>query len=440
MTMTIKSKGRIACAFLFLLAFSSVAYPRLPKAPSIHSATHDSSNSKINIRQVARFAIQRRLNKNDNDTLKTIRSEKWDWGAGVLMFGMMHAFYQTEDESLFRFMNQWINLHTEKNDFKISHTDEVAPAAIIADMMVKGFLKKNDKIFRGVLDETFNFLTEAIPKTLKGCEDENGRRKEVQLQWRGRTWLDDLFMTSPFMIRYCELTGDSTLYTKIAKHFLAHRDFSQCHRENSYLMKHGNYLYKDYKLLFWMPSGNVAWARGNGWYIAALADFLAKLPKQHSMHFEMLKLYQNIIDEISTHQLESGLFPTVLDDHESYGEVSATALFVFATAIGLQKNWLGGEQNYKLVQNGISGILKNIDEMGQISGTSTGTGVFPSAVFYKIMKRGTYPWGEGSVLMAFAETIKLVDGLEQKRVWLNNNSKKIPAYEEEFLRTIQIFN
>lgn len=382
-----KSSLSFICVFILLHS----AYSQIKNTESVKNAVEYLTVSEIDIQQIADYAIERRLAKNNHDTLAALRKESWDWGAGVLMFGLMQAYYQTNEKPLVDFIKKWFDYHVTDEGFQINHTDEVAPAAVLADLILAGELNQDSEHYQNVLKNTYDYLTRTKPKKLKGCKDENGQRKPVQLQWRGRTWLDDLFMTAPFMIRYAQTKNDTTLYSKIGKHFLAHRDLSQCHKKNSFLMKHGNYLFKDYKLLFWLPAANVAWARGNGWYVSALADFLSKLPRQHVMHFEMVVLFKNIIAEIATQQLDSGLFPTVLDDRSSYGEVSATALFIYATALGLQHQWIQGDHFYALIRKGIRGILEHIDENGQVKETSNETGVFPVAALYKMMPRGTYP-------------------------------------------------
>lgn len=382
-----KSSLSFICVFILLHS----AYSQIKNTESVKNAVEYLTVSEIDIQQIADYAIERRLAKNNHDTLAALRKESWDWGAGVLMFGLMQAYYQTNEKPLVDFIKKWFDYHVTDEGFQMNHTDEVAPAAVLADLILAGELNQDSEHYQNVLKNTYDYLTRTKPKKLKGCKDENGQRKPVQLQWRGRTWLDDLFMTAPFMIRYAQTKNDTTLYSKIGKHFLAHRDLSQCHKKNSFLMKHGNYLFKDYKLLFWLPAANVAWARGNGWYVSALADFLSKLPRQHVMHFEMVVLFKNIIAEIATQQLDSGLFPTVLDDRSSYGEVSATALFIYATALGLQHQWIQGDHFYALIRKGIRGILEHIDENGQVKETSSETGVFPVAALYQMMPRGTYP-------------------------------------------------
>lgn len=376
------------------------------KAPASSSANQ--SSLIRNIEKIANYSVQSRIKKYGN-IQNAVRKESWDWGSGVLMFGLIRAYEVTGDSTILSFVRHWIDYHFDKG-IKPSHTDHIAPAATVSEFILKGDLVQESERYNSILTLSYNYLmSESIE--LEGCKCANGTHKKVKLQWRGRSWVDDLFMTVPFMVRYSELFNHPQLHETITDHFLAHRDLLQCHRKNSNLLKHGKYLSKDFKLWFiplgWLPSGNVAWARGNGWYAAALADFLAHLSTDSKSFTRLIDHFQNLMGEIANYQLRSGLFPTVLDNPSSYEEVSATALFVYATAIGLQHKWLKDDRYYALIKNGVIGILNKVSAEGRVSGISAGTTILPVAALYELIPVGTYPWGEGSVLMALTEVNNL---------------------------------
>ncbi len=380
------------------------------------------------IKTIATYAVNSRIEKygEGNDMRSAATNEDWDWGEGVLMFGLIHANDIVQSDSILDFVRFWIDHHLEEG-VNFNHTDKIIPCAVIAELMISNKIDKNSIAYNSILSEAFRFLmSEKIE--LEGCKDETGKRKKVNLQWKGRTWLDDLFMIVPYMTRYSKIVNDSSLYNIIAKHFLAHRDLLQCHGGgHSLLLRHGIRLCKDYPFDFWKPDGDIAWARGNGWYIAALADFLNHSSHAEDKHVDLIYHYRELLYEISSYQLASGLFPTILDDSTSYGEVSATALFLYAATLGLENGWISDDRYYKLIFNGIEGIYNNLSKKGEVSGTSGGTGAYLFACSYKGIPRGTYPWGDGTVLMALSS---IADLIEQ-----TTNSKLKKASNDHIQRT-----
>lgn len=383
-------------------------------APSLALGSDQTSavrmfNLRSTIQTIARHSISSRIEKSSSDTLKALRREDWDWGAGVLMFGLTQAFECTGDSTIFNFVRAWLDLHL-KQGIRLSHTDQVAPAAVVAELICNGHLDGGTDLYQSALRQTFEFLmAEQIELSRKAG---TGAPEKIRLRWRGRVWLDDLFMTVPFMIRWSQISARPDLLDSIAQQFFAYQSFLRRPDGNSALLKHGTYLAKDYKIGFiplgWLPDGHTAWARGHGWYLAAMADFLARVPNDSQLFDPLLPHFRVSLEEIIGVQKANGLVPTILDDTTSAGEVSATALLVFATAVALKHHWLSDQQYYRFISQGVAGILQHCSDSGQITGVSAGTGVFPCTFLYKIRPQGSHPWGDGSVLMALTAVMDLV--------------------------------
>ncbi|MCB9231520.1 MAG: glycoside hydrolase family 88 protein [Bacteroidia bacterium] len=367
--------------------------------PGLSQAKETKISLPQEIGRISRWAMQRRIDK-QGSLEKAAEHEHWSWGGGVLMFGLVRAHRVTQDENIIRFVQHWADFHYEEG-FPLNHTDRIMPAGVIAEMILEGKLPTR---YDAVLKLSYDYLM-AGKRVVRGCRDADGKRKKVQLEFRGRSWLDDLFMCGMFMTRYAEMTGSQELMDRVANQFLAHLDLLQCHGE-ARVLNHGQWLGRNGRPF--LPSGEVAWARANGWYLAATADFLMKNPADNPKRAAMLRYFQEIMAEIPQYQLESGLFPTVLDKPSSYGEVAATALFVYASAAGLRQGWLKGDQYYVLMHRGLQAIMENVDANGQVVGISAGTPVLPTPRLYEAINRGTWPWGEGAVLLALVEVLDLV--------------------------------
>lgn len=96
----------------------------------------------------------------------------------------------------------------------------------------------------------------------------------------------------------------------------------------------------------------------------------------------------------------TGLWRTILDDPESYEEVSASA--GIAEAMVLKGNPL----HIKYINKAITGILENISEDGKVMNVSGGTAVMKDREGYRsISKRWIQGWGQGMALAFFSTVL-----------------------------------
>ena len=104
-------------------------------------------------------------------------------------------------------------------------------------------------------------------------------------------------------------------------------------------------------------------------------------------------------------QSENGLWRTILNDEESYEEVSASC--GIAAAMVSNNNPL----HTKYVQKAYEGILSNITEDGRVLNVSAGTAVMNDREGYcNISKSWTQGWGQGLALAFLTGVLKSEDG------------------------------
>ncbi len=103
-------------------------------------------------------------------------------------------------------------------------------------------------------------------------------------------------------------------------------------------------------------------------------------------------------------QKEDGLWGTVLDFPDSYGEVSATS--GIAAAMVMQGNPLHG----KYVQKALTGILNNIADNGRVLNVSGGTAVMNDIQGYlDIDRKWAQGWGQGLALAFLSSVIEVIN-------------------------------
>ena len=227
-------------------------------------------------------------------------------------------------------------------------------------------------------------------------------------------WLDDLFMSVPALAQMGKLTGDNKYYDEAARQVLS---FSKrmFNRELGVYM-HG-----------WVEGMSVHpefhWARANGWAFMAEAELLDVLPSDHPMRQQILELFRAHAKGLASFQSGSGFWHQLLDRQDSYLETSATAIFAFAFARGINRRWLDARAYAPATLLAWNAISTRINAKGQVEGTCVGTGMAFDPAFYYY--RPTSPFaahGYGPTLLAGAEILTL---LKTHKFEINDSSVQL---------------
>jgi rhamnogalacturonyl hydrolase YesR len=212
-------------------------------------------------------------------------------------------------------------------------------------------------------------------------------------------WLDDLYMSVPCLAQMGKLTGERRYYDDAVKQIL---QFSR----RMFVKERGLYMHA------WVqgmdPHPVFHWARANGWALMAMAELLEVLPADHPGREQVLAQYRAHAAGIAAAQGHAGLWHQLLDRRESYEETSASAMFVFALAHGINRGWLNALSYGPTVSLGWNAVATRVNAKGQVEGTCVGTGVGWDPMFY--MYRPVHvlaAHGYGPVFLAGAEMIEL---------------------------------
>ncbi len=212
-------------------------------------------------------------------------------------------------------------------------------------------------------------------------------------------WLDDLYMSVPCLAQAGKLTGERRYYDDAARQILQFAD---------------RMFVKDRRLFMhaWVegmdPHPAFHWARANGWALMAMVELLEVMPKDHPDRARILALYREHAAGLVAAQGHAGRWHQLLDRRESYEETSASAMFVFGIAHGINRGWLNALAFGPAASLGWNAVAAKVNAKGQVEGTCVGTGVGWDPMFY--MYRPVHvlaAHGYGPVLLAGAEMIEL---------------------------------
>ncbi len=224
-------------------------------------------------------------------------------------------------------------------------------------------------------------------------------------------WLDDMFMSVPAIAQMGKLTGDNKYYDEATKQVLSFAD-KMFNKEKGVFM-HG-----------WVESmpthPEFRWARANGWAFMALAELLEVLPENHPNRAKILELYRAHARGLASYQSGSGFWHQLLDKTDSYLETSATAIYAYSYARGINRGWIEGKTFAPMTLLAWNAVTTKVNAKGQVEGTCVGTGMgFDPAFYYHRPISPFAAHGYGPVLLAGSEVLLL---LKNKKFEINDSS------------------
>lgn len=214
-------------------------------------------------------------------------------------------------------------------------------------------------------------------------------------------WLDDLYMSVPALAQMGRLTGDAKYYDDAIRQVLQFSSRMFDHDKNLYL--HGWVEGMDMHPAFY-------WGRANGWALMAMTELLDVLPEDHPQRAAILEQYREHVRGLAACQGSNGLWHQLLDRDDSYYETSASAMYAYCIARGINRGWLNPMAYGAMVLLAWNGVASQVNAEGQVEGTCIGTGMaFDPAYYYSRPRSPLAAHGYGPVLLAGAEMINLIN-------------------------------
>jgi unsaturated rhamnogalacturonyl hydrolase len=181
-----------------------------------------------------------------------------------------------------------------------------------------------------------------------------------------RYWIDDMYMITAVQVQAYRATGDAMYLDRAALAMVAYLDKLQ--QPNG--------------LFFHAPDSPYYWSRGNGWMAAGTAELLRALPNRHPRRARILDGYKRMMASLVTYQGEDGLWRQLLDNPQAWPETSGTGMFTFAMVTGVKNGWLDGKVYGRAARKAWLGLVKFIDERGNVRDVCAGTDKGSSVQYY----------------------------------------------------------
>ena len=216
------------------------------------------------------------------------------------------------------------------------------------------------------------------------------RSYEERMNWwrmgfsgQTRLWIDDSYMIAFLQTQAWRADGDRRRLDRAAAEMAM------------YLEK----LQLEDGLFHHAPEAPYRWARGNGWMAAGMALLLPLLPEDNPHRREILADYRRMMATLRKYQRPDGLWGQLVDEPDSWGETSGSAMFAFAFQNGINNGLLPANEYRDCVRKAYAAIVARMDEHGNVSDVCEGTGKKNDHAYYLSRSRvNGDPHGQASLL------------------------------------------
>lgn len=318
----------------------------------------------------------------------------WDWSCGVAYYGVSEAYRTTGREEYLDMLKAWTEEYIE-----LGLPVFTVNTCAMGHAMLTLYEATGDEKYWKIVEQQVDYLEN---HALRFGDHVLQHTVSAQNDFPEQAWADTLFMAAFVLLRVGILKKDAALIDDALNQYYWHIQYLQDPKTS--LWYHGyNNINKDHMSGFY-------WGRANAWAAYTMSQVKARLPEPY-LYPAYLELDNALRDQLAALKLlqtENGLWRTILDDAESYEEVSASC--GIAAAMVVNDNPL----HTKYVQRALDGVLKNITEDGRVCNVSGGTAVMKDRDGYRnVPKKWMQGWGQGLAL-AFLTAVLEADTKESR--------------------------
>lgn len=316
----------------------------------------------------------------------------WDWPCGVAYFGVCEAYRVTGKREYLDLLKARVDEH-----MTLGLPGFTVNTCVMGHAMLTLHELTGEEAYKQVAERKIEYLRRHAPRFGDGVLQHTVSARN---DFPEQCWADTLFMAAFFMLRAGVAWKDEALIDDALNQYDWHIEYLQD-------MKTGLW-YHGYDNLRGDHLSGFYWGRANAWAAYTMSQVGRVLPECY-LYPKYMDVSGSLAEQLAAlkrYQTENGLWRTILDDAESYEEVSASA--GIAAAMVLKGNPL----HIRYVNKAVEGILANVSPEGRVCNVSAGTAVMKDREGYRtIPRKWTQGWGQGLAL-AFLSAV-LDSGNEQ---------------------------
>lgn len=328
----------------------------------------------------------------DKIVRRTMRMDMtWDWPCGVAYYGIARAYEATKNEEYLNLLKERIDEYIEIGVPKVWTVNTCAMGHCLITLYEATGEERYWDLVKSKLDylrhEALRFGDHVLQHTVSADND-----------FPQQCWADTLFMAAYFMLRAGVKEQDEELINDALNQYYWHIKYLQ--DPETGLWYHGyNHITGDHMSGFY-------WGRANAWAAYTMSRVGMTLPQcyLYPKYMDVSGSLEEQLSAVKLLQTENGLWRTILDDSESYEEVSASCGIAAAMTVK------GNPLHVKYINKALKGVLNEISSDGKVLHVSGGTAVMRDKDGYRNISRDWIQgWGQGLALALLTSVLTSED-------------------------------
>lgn len=327
------------------------------------------------------------LHLDDDRVIDTKGWAGWEWTHGIGLYGIHQFAQQAGDANAMAIVDQWFQDRFAQEQ-ATKNVNTVCPFLTLAYR----YEATQDPRYLPYLETWADWVMYEMPRTQEG-----GLQHLVYNSENTDQLWDDTLMMSVMPLVKIGLLLNRPEYVEEAKYqFMLHTQYLMDRQSGFWF--HG-----------WTFDGrhnfaNARWARGNSWITIAIPDVLEllNLPEQDPFRRHLVNVLRLQIEALAECQTETGLWPTLLDDPDSYSESSATAGFAYGILKAIRMRLID-KHHFAMAEKAILAVYNQIDEAGELKQVSFGTAMGTDLDYYRSIPLTSMPYGQAMAILCLAE-------------------------------------
>jgi len=306
----------------------------------------------------------------------------WDWPCGVAYYGISEAITTTKNDEYLKLLKDRIDEYME-----LGLPSWTVNTCAMGHCLITLHELTGEQKYWDVVMSKVDYLRN---KALRFGDNVLQHTVSVNNDFPEQAWADTLFMAAFFLLRVGVKLNDKELIADALNQYYWHIHYLQDRETGFY--------YHGYNNIEKSHMSGIYWGRANAWAAFTMSKVNGILPQCY-LYPQFMDIAGSLNDQLAalkTVQTENGLWRTVLNDEESYEEVSASAGIAAAM---VEK---GNPLHSKYINKSIKGMLANVSKDGRVLNVSGGTAVMNDLDGYRNISRDwVQGWGQGLALAFF---------------------------------------
>lgn len=310
----------------------------------------------------------------------------WDWPCGVAYYGICEAYYATGNKTYIEKLRNWVDEYIE-----LGLPEWTVNTCAMGHTLITLYEVTGEEKYWNIVEQKLDYLEH---RALRFGEGVLQHTVSSNNDFPEQAWADTLFMAAFFMLRAGVVKGNETLIQDALNQYHWHITYLQ-NRETAFWYHGYNHIGKDHM-------SGLYWGRANAWAAYTMSQVKKRLPEAY-LYPLFMELNYSLRDQLAALkfvQTENGLWRTILDDIESYEEVSASSGIAAAMVVN------GNILYQKYIQKAMNGVLANVSSDGSVLNVSGGTAIMKNREGYKNVPIGwNQGWGQGLALAFLSDIL-----------------------------------